>query len=200
MIRLSYSKFAGSSTSIEMLVLGSLTEIKVHRGWILKSQLHGDLRQEISSELTFETLKHTATHCNTLQHTATQRNTLQHTTTQQHTCYQGDVSYESAHTATNTTTHTATRTATHCNTLQHTATYCNARGTKETCHMNQFVWYICTVGLFSHGIRLFSWVTGLFGRHIGRIWGAMSVSHKSIRVTPLHCRALFKKQVTKKRS
>jgi len=155
--------------------------------------------------------QHTATHCNTLQrtlqHTATHCNTLQHTAT--HVIPGRRLSWINAHCATHCNTlqhtlqHTATRcdprrtketshmhqhtlqhTATHCNILQHTATHCKTRDNKQRRHTNQFIWYLCTVGLFPCGKRFF-W------SHTGCIWGAMPVAHKSIRVTPLDCRTLF---------
>ena len=64
--------------------------------------------------VSFDTLQHTATHCNTLQHTATQCNTLQPTATH---C--------------NPLQHTAT----HCNTLQHTALHVECRSIKSS-HLN----------------------------------------------------------------
>jgi len=72
----------------------------------------------------YDTLQHTATHCNTLQNIANPRNTLQHTAT-----------------------HTMHRTATHCNTLPHTATHCHTPSPLEM--ENYLVYYItldCIIG------------------------------------------------------
>ena len=60
----------------------------------------------VGKVIIYDTLYHTATHCNILQHAATRCNTLQHTATH---C--------------NTLQHTAT----YCNTLQHTATHCKTQ-------------------------------------------------------------------------
>ena len=76
-------------------------------------------------------LQHTATLCfNTLQHTATHCNTLQHTATQVETRARGTCAARTT-TATlccNTQCIILQHAATHCNTLQHTATHCNAGG------------------------------------------------------------------------
>ena len=64
---------------------------------------------------TLHSLQHTATHCNTLQHTATHCISLQHTATIFHALQHNDATHCS----------TLQHTATHCNTLQHTATRCN---------------------------------------------------------------------------
>jgi len=58
--------------------------------------------------LQWDTLQHTATHCNTLQHTATHCNTLQHTAS---FVFEMAVSTVGG--------------GVDCNTLQHTATHCN---------------------------------------------------------------------------
>ena len=70
------------------------------------------------------TLQHTATHCNTLQHTATHCNTLQHTAT--HYTHISDNLDSGVSVCVSPRVHDALQhTATHCNTLQHTATHCN---------------------------------------------------------------------------
>ena len=81
----------------------------------------------------YETLQHTATHCNTLKHIATYCNTMQHfetlCSTLQHTATHCPL-MTNAHIY-ETRQHTATRcitlqhAATRCNTLQHTTTHCN---------------------------------------------------------------------------
>ena len=78
---------------------------------------------------TFNTLQHTATHCNALQHTATLCNTLWHTVThllKWETDEQKEI--KTREVADDWCQHTymnETHILTHCNTLQHTATHCN---------------------------------------------------------------------------
>jgi len=78
---------------------------------------------QCGEKVRYNTLQHTATHCNMLQHMAMCCNTLQHTTLIAVRILMSEAQFGEKIFAThcNTLQHTAT----HCNTLHHTATHCN---------------------------------------------------------------------------